>query len=48
LDKEYRISEKDEIKKYLEIRKTAQQYFEDQKSGKIQEIDEQSNIEDLK
>ena len=31
MDKEYRVSEKEEIQKYMEIGKTPEQYFADQK-----------------
>ena len=44
LDKEYRISEKDEIKKYLELGKTPQQYFQDQLAV-VDDDDKQQNLE---
>ena len=44
IDKEYRISEKDEIKKYLELGKTPQQYFQDQLAV-VDDDDKQQNLE---
>ena len=55
LDKQYRLTEKDEIKKYLEIGKTPQQYYDEQSKigrlpggGKSSEIVERPTIETIK
>jgi len=41
LDKEFRLSEKEEIKKYLEIGKTPAQYYKEQQQLEVGSSDSQ-------